>query len=178
MFFSIKIIPHRVLVGVIVSVFLLTAGCATPVGVSRVNEGIVYQQIDSSALISNSYSSATSVVLHRHGLQETNFTEDPEAFIRNLHGIAANDDRRDLLLSLSELCFLTAKTAEADQMQQMFDNPEFYYDPVETDDIFQSHDPVDPKTYYLGSSVYAYLFLLGEGAAARDRFYSGRAVSY
>ena len=83
--------PQRVMLGVILSAFAMTVGCTTPVGVSRVNEGVVYQQIDSSALTSNLYSSTTAVVLHRHGLEDKDFVADPELFSRNLHEIAAND---------------------------------------------------------------------------------------
>ncbi len=162
-YFKNRLIFYRILIGIVISSVAMTAGCTTPVGVSRVREEIVYQQIDRSALTSNLYSNSTAAVLHRHGLHEQDFSEDPENFISNLHDIAAKDERRDLLLSLSELCFLTAQRAEADQAQQLFDNREFFSSSDEPEELFLSRDPVDPGTYYLGSSVYAYLFLLSEG---------------
>ena len=162
-FYIIKIISHRVLFGLLISAVMMTVGCATPVGVSRVDESAVYNQINNSALTSNEYSSYTSVVLHRHGLPQEDFLANPEQFILKLHDIACHDERRDLLLALTELCFLAACQAEADQAQQPIDNQEFYYSPMNPDEIFPTHAPIRPKKYYLGSAVYAYLFLLGEG---------------
>jgi pimeloyl-ACP methyl ester carboxylesterase len=163
LFFKIKRMPHRMLVGVIAAVLLVTLGCATPVGVSRVSEKAVYKQIDSSVLTSNTYSSYTAVVLHRHGLQEGDFENDPGKFIRHLHEIATKDGRRDLLLALSELCFLAAQQAEADLSKPLFDSRELYSSPIETNDILPAHEPVHPRTYYMGSAVYAYLFIMGPG---------------
>lgn len=173
-FYTIKMILRRIMVGVVMSAVMMTFGCTTPVGVSRVNESVVYKQINSSALTSNAYSSYTSVVLHRHGLQKKDFLKDPEQFIQKLHEIACHDERRDLLLSLSELCFLAARQAEAKQAQQVFDNRDFYYYPVETDEFFSTHEPIKPKKYFLGSAVYAYLFLLGEGSEAPPGPYDRR----
>ncbi len=163
-FYIKDMISRPLLFGLVVFFVLLTFGCATPVGVSRVNESAVYSQINSSALTSNEYSSYTSVILHRHGLPDDDFLADPVQFIKKLHDIACHDERRDLLLSLSELCFLVAHKAEADQSQQVIDNREFYYSPMNPDGIFPTHEPISPKKYYLGSAVYAYLFLLGEGS--------------
>jgi pimeloyl-ACP methyl ester carboxylesterase len=163
LFFKIQMPLRRILAGVIVSALSMVVGCATPVGVTRVNEKVVYKQIDNSSLTSNSYSSYTAVVLHRHGLHEDDFFNDPEKFIRNLHEIAINDGRRDLLLALSELCFLAAQQAEADLSKLLFDARELYSSPIETNDILPPHEPVHPRTYYMGGAVYAYLFLMESG---------------
>jgi len=163
LFFKNKMKFRGIMIGVVMAALFILNGCATPVGVSRVNEKTVYRQIDSSALTSNSYSSYTAAVLYRYGLQEDAFIKDPEKFIHNLHEIAGHDDRRDLLLALSELCFLAAEQAEADQNKQIFDAREAFYYPLEPDAILPSHAPIQPKRYYLGSAVYAYLFLLEPG---------------
>jgi pimeloyl-ACP methyl ester carboxylesterase len=162
-FFTIKMPPHRMLIGVFVSVLFMILGCATPVGLSRVSEKAVYKQIDNSALTSNTYSSYTAVVLHRYGLHEDELINDPEKFIRNLHEIAIHDGRRDLLLALSELCFLAAQKAEADQDKQLLDTRELFYSPLEPEVIQPTHAPIHPKQFYWGSAVYAYFFLLGPG---------------
>lgn len=154
---------YRVLCGVVMSAMAVLSGCATPVGVSRVNEKGVYRQIDGSALTTNSYSSYTAVVLHRHGLKEDDFLDNPREFVRNLHEIATYDDRRDLLLALSELCFLTAIKAKAAEETQPIDNREFFYSYVEPEELFPTHKPINPKDFFLGSAVYAYLFILGPG---------------
>jgi pimeloyl-ACP methyl ester carboxylesterase len=141
-------------------------GCATPVGVNKVNEETVYKQIDASALTSNTFSSYTAVVLHRYGLNESDFLNDPRQIISKLHKIACDDHRRDLLLCLSEMCFLAAWRAEAALENQFLDAREQYYYPFESNAIQPPHEPVNPRDYYLGSAVYAYLFLLGRGEEA------------
>lgn len=158
-----KNLSHRVFFGIFMSVTAFISGCATPVGVSRINEKGVYRQIDSSALTTNSYSSYTAVVLHRHGLKEDDFLDNPKEVVGNLHKIATNDDRRDLLLALSELCFLTATKAKTAEETRRIDNEEFFYSHVESEERFPTHQPINPKDFYLGSMVYAYLFLLGPG---------------
>jgi pimeloyl-ACP methyl ester carboxylesterase len=162
-FFKIKKSLHWMLDVIVLSALFMILGCATPVGVNRVNEKAVYKQIDESVLTSNSYSSYTAVVLHRHGLQEDDFLNDPQKFIRNLHEIATKDGRRDLMLALSELCFLAAQQAEADLDAHLFDARELFYSPLEPDVILPTHEPINPRNFYLGSAVYAYLFLLGPG---------------
>lgn len=163
-FFRIKNTLFRILLGSVILSIFVVCGCTTPVGVNRVSEKNAYNQIDESALTSNSYSSYTAVVLHRYALQENEFDEDPAMFIRKLHNIACRDDRRDILLCLSELCFLVAKRAEFENEKPVFDNRERFYYPIEPDVIGPLHEPINPRDYFLGSAVYAYLFLLGPGS--------------
>lgn len=156
--------PHQLrLAGMMAFVFVWLCGCATPVGVSRVNEKIVYQQIDKSALTENSYSSYTAVVMHRHGLNNDDFMNNPGELIRSLHQIAVSDGRRDLLLSLSELCFLTGKKAHAAQEAAEIDHQIRFFD---SPAVVESIDPflaINSQMFYRASVIYAYLFLLGPG---------------
>jgi pimeloyl-ACP methyl ester carboxylesterase len=115
-------------------------GCATPVGVSRLGERGAYHQITKSALNSRGYSSFTASVLHRYNLSDF-FGDSPERCIGDLHRIALEDDRRDTLFALSELCYLRAQKAPAN--------------PGRKGKLTQSD-------YHLGSAVYAYLYLLGD----------------
>jgi hypothetical protein len=88
----------------------------------------------------DTYSDASRYVLHRFFLEEA-FKKDPGAAIETLHDLACEDDRRDLLYTLSELTYLSARRAGSSN------------DP-------DTHEQVRP--YYLASAVYAYLYLLGE----------------
>ena len=115
-------------------------GCSTPVGVTRLGERSAYAQIARSALISDHYSSFTASVLHRYNLQEA-FDKAPLDCIRKLHAIAAQDERRDPLFALAELCYLRASKAPVRRKR--------------SDDVRESD-------YYLGAAVYAYLYLLGD----------------
>jgi len=100
---------HRIACLIILTGITVVMGCATPVGLTHVKERVVYEQISDSALVSDSYSSYTAVVLHRYGLRENEFWDEPVEFIKKLHGIACRDERRDVLLALSELCFLAGQ---------------------------------------------------------------------
>jgi pimeloyl-ACP methyl ester carboxylesterase len=163
-FSSVKIILQQIFSIFAVLGVLSLCGCATPVGVNQVSEKTVYRQIDESVLNSDDYSSYTAVVLHRYDLAKDEFDKEPKAFIKTLHHIACNDDRRNVLLALSELCFLTARQAVSANKKQPFDNREFFYSPLEPEPIWPIHDPVNPDEYFLGAAVYAYLFLLGPGS--------------
>ena len=109
-------------------------GCATPVGVKELGERAAYRQISRSALSSDHYSSFTASVLHRHNLLKA-FESSPKEAILVLHGIAIEDDRRDAIFALAELCYLTAEETSGQES----------------------------RDYYLCTAVYAYLYLLGDG---------------
>ena len=150
--------------GLAVYSVLMISGCATPVGVSKANESDVYRQINDSVLTSNNYSSYTAAVLHRHGFEEKYFSENPVELIATLNEIACRDERRDIVLALSELCFLAANKAASDRHLGYIDNRDFFYTlSMDSDEGVSVKQPVDPQRYFLGSAVYAYLFLLGQG---------------
>jgi pimeloyl-ACP methyl ester carboxylesterase len=116
------------------------AGCATPVGTRNVGIKKSYEHINSNAIKDDTYSDASRTVLHRFFLEEV-FKKDPGAAIETLHDLACEDDRRDLLFALSELTYLSGRRASSSN------------DP----DILKQ-----ARSYYLGSAVYAYLYLLGD----------------
>jgi pimeloyl-ACP methyl ester carboxylesterase len=152
-----------VLIGVFLASVAAVCGCSTPVGVSRVRVAKVYDQINISALTANTYSSYTSVVLSRYGMNERKFKKDPGLLVEQLHTIACHDERRDVLLALSELCLLTARKAVSDHRRAV--KPVLPHGTALDTDVFADADEqVDPKQYFLGAAVYAYLFLMGEGS--------------
>lgn len=121
--------------------FSLLAGCSIPIGVTRVSTGESYRQSIANPINEGVPSTATRVVLQRHDLTGA-FSDDPVETIRFLNERAKVDERRDLLFALAELSYLHGERLKG------------------------SHSPADDAhapDYFLLSSVYAYLYLLGEG---------------
>ena len=85
----------------------LLAGCATPVGVSRVDSQEAYRIQNESALATGRLSEATQKVLRRHDLLDL-FDQQPTEVIARLHrGLQPRGDD-DRLFALTELSFLQA----------------------------------------------------------------------
>lgn len=123
---------------------LVVAGCSRPIGAERISGRVSHQHLNRSALTSGSCSSDTGVVLHRFDLT-AEFRRDPEGTLRVLHGKALTDHRRDILFALAELNFL-----HGERLQRS----------VKPGQSMQAPD------YFLSASIYASLFLLGNGQEA------------
>ena len=87
---------------------LAACGCATPVGVKRVDEQAAYRQLTSNALSSGKPSAYSTQLLERTALAER-FDKDPEATLAILHSGLGQPDERDRLFALSELSLSCAK---------------------------------------------------------------------
>jgi hypothetical protein len=78
-------------------IFLLLAialsGCATPIGVTRVDMITSYEDINANALFGDELSMDTKIVLRRFNLTEQD-QMDPPAFIARLHKQVMSDRRR------------------------------------------------------------------------------------
>lgn len=118
----------------------LVSGCATPIGTREVGVKRTYEQINVTAIKEDTYSDASADVLHRFFLQDL-FKKDPDKAIKILHDKACEDERRDLLYTLSELTYLTADRVRKSSTETGIDKA---------------------GSYYMASAVYAYLYLLGE----------------
>jgi pimeloyl-ACP methyl ester carboxylesterase len=95
---------NRVSVAALVVAFVAT-GCATPVGVSRVDPGAAYRLHTVSALSEGQPSEASKMVLRRLGLMDR-FDEEPVAVLAELHdGLAPTGDEWRLF-ALADLSFL------------------------------------------------------------------------
>ncbi len=121
--------------------FGLLAGCSIPIGVVRISSGESYRQSTVNPLNEGVWSTFTRVVLQRHNLTDADF-DDPVKTIRFLNETAKVDERRDLLFALAELSYLHGERLKGSN---------------------SSVDAARAPDYFLLSSVYAYLYLLGEG---------------
>jgi pimeloyl-ACP methyl ester carboxylesterase len=119
----------------------LLAGCSIPIGVTRVSTGESYRQSTANPLNEGVPSTATRVVLQRYDLTIAN-ADDPVKTIRFLNETAKVDERRDLLFALAELSYLHGERLKGGN---------------------SSVDAKQAPDYFLLSSVYAYLYLLGDG---------------
>ena len=120
---------------------LLLAGCVAPIGADRVSTRLAYDQVDANALRTGKPSAATASLLHRYELDPL-AARHPDQAVRLLHQKALDTGDRDLLFALAELSYVAGE------------------------DIRRSVTPWDPRDardYYLGSAVYAWLYLFGEG---------------
>jgi pimeloyl-ACP methyl ester carboxylesterase len=120
---------------------LILAGCAAPIGADRVTTRQAYAQVDANALRTGKPSAATVSLLHRHDLDRL-AADEPDEAVRQLHEKALATGERDLLFALAEMSYVAG------------------------DNIRRSVKPWDPRDardYYLGSAIYAYLYLFGEG---------------
>jgi pimeloyl-ACP methyl ester carboxylesterase len=120
---------------------VLATGCAgrNPIGATQVTPRVAYQQTDQTVLNSGRLSAETISQLHRHNLERV-LADDPIGTLTNLHAKATASGERDLLFALSELSYYTAERVRKSVV---------------------GWDSRDPRDYYLGTAVYAYLFLFG-----------------
>jgi pimeloyl-ACP methyl ester carboxylesterase len=109
-------------------------GCSTVIGTREVGFRTAYEQINTNALLNDTYSTTSKNVLHRYNLRKQ-FEKDPRKTLMSLHGKTREDDRRDLLFTLAELSYYTAG---------------------------RTSKPRDAKAYYLSAAVYAYFYLFDE----------------
>jgi pimeloyl-ACP methyl ester carboxylesterase len=123
---------------------LLLAGCTAPIGADRVTTRQSYAQVDANALRTGKPSANTVAILHRYDLDRLAAAQPDEA-VRQLHQKAIITGERDLLFALAELSHVAGGHIGRS---------------------VKPWDSRDPRDYYLGSAVYAWLFLFGEGKDA------------
>jgi len=121
---------------------LLLAGCTTPIGAEKVTVRQAYAEVDETALRTGRLSAATVAALNRFDLDRL-ASRHPDEAVGLLHATALATGERDLLFALAELSYSAG------------------------DHLRRSAIPRktrDPRDFYLGSAVYAWLFLFGPNA--------------
>ncbi len=129
----------------VVAGFLLIAwlfvGCAAPIGATQVTTRQSYDQVAANALRTDKPSAETVSLVHRYGLRDL-AESHPDQAVQKLHELAVTTGDRELLFALSEMSYVAAR-----QIRRSV----------------TPWDKRDERDYYLGSAVYAWLFLFGEG---------------
>jgi pimeloyl-ACP methyl ester carboxylesterase len=92
------------LLGLLACLTLLSAACATPIGVVRGSTQEVHQELTANVLSAGRPSEWSKQVLHRENLSER-FTDDPAATLAELHKRLRTSVNSDVLFALAELSF-------------------------------------------------------------------------
>jgi pimeloyl-ACP methyl ester carboxylesterase len=95
---------------------LFASGCATPVGVSRLDEQAAHRKLNMNVLSSGTPSAYSTQILERTALSQR-YKEEPEAVLAELNSGLGKPDERDRLFALAELSFAHA---EASHKQSYF----------------------------------------------------------
>lgn len=96
--------------GTLAIVLLLASGCATPVGVTRLDEQAAHRELGANVLSAGKPSSYSTQILERTKLSER-FKNDPEPVLAELNSGLGKTDEQDRLFALSELSFAYAEEA-------------------------------------------------------------------
>jgi pimeloyl-ACP methyl ester carboxylesterase len=120
---------------------LLCSGCVAPIRADRVTTRQAYAQVQANALRTGKPSASTVAVLHRFNLDQMANRKPTEA-VRLLHQKALATGERDLLFAMAELSHMAG-----DRLRRGV----------------RPGESREASDFYLGSAVYAWLFLFGEG---------------
>ncbi len=91
-------------------IFLFASGCATPVGVTHLDEQAAHRELNANILSTGKPSAYSTQILERTALSER-FRNDPETVLAELNSGLGKPDERDRLFALSELSFAYAEDA-------------------------------------------------------------------
>jgi pimeloyl-ACP methyl ester carboxylesterase len=123
-----------------------------PIGADRTTTQRAYARVNANALRTGRPGPDTVSILHRLELSEL-AQDQPDEAVRRLHEKALQTGERDLLYALSEMSFLAG-----DRIRHSV----------------KPWDPRDARDYYLGSAVYAWLFLFGEAKGEKPSAFDRR----
>jgi pimeloyl-ACP methyl ester carboxylesterase len=92
----------------ILAIILLASSCATPVGVTRLDEQAAHRELGSNVLSTGRPSDYSTQILERTALS-ARFRSDPKTVLAELNSGLGKTDERDRLFALSELSFAYAE---------------------------------------------------------------------
>ena len=94
----------------LIFIVLLGSGCATPVGVTRLDEQAAHRELNANVLSTGKPSAYSTQILERMALGGR-FKTDPEPVLAELNSGLGKTDERDRLFALSELSFVHAEAS-------------------------------------------------------------------
>ena len=128
------------LIGVVAIAGLL-AGCGSARGAKRTTTQSAYTQVNANALGTGKPSADSVALLHHYQLSHL-LERQPDEVVRKLHELALASGERNTLFALAELSYVAGEQIRRG---------------------LRPWDKRDPRDFYLGSAVYAWLFLFGDG---------------
>ncbi len=96
---------------IILGALAVLSGCATPVGVARLDTQESYRKLTANVLTHSTLSAPTMQILNRNGLAEK-FQTLPEDVIATIHKGTSTESEADRLFALAELSFLHASRSQ------------------------------------------------------------------
>jgi len=124
------------------SIALFATGCATPVGVSRLDQQAANRKLEANVLSTGKPSAYSTQILERTALRK-HFKKDPEAVLARLNSDFAKPGETHRLFALSELSFAHA---EASSNQSYYLASAVYaYAFLFPKDPTQTPEPYDPR---------------------------------
>ena len=94
----------------LIFIVLFGSGCATPVGVTRLDEQAAHRELNANVLSTGKPSAYSTQILERMALGGR-FKTDPEPVLAELNSGLGKTDERDRLFALSELSFVHAEAS-------------------------------------------------------------------
>ena len=105
-----KSILRSACVAIFAFVVLSASGCATPVGVKRLDEQAAHRELNANILSTGKPSDYSTQILERSALTER-FKSDPPSVLAELNSGLGKPDEHDRLFALSELSFAYAENS-------------------------------------------------------------------
>lgn len=136
----------------LIAALLILSACSPPVGVTRITPEESYREATRNALSEDGIGNETLTVLHRHNLDAL-YETDPPSALRQLHRVALQDDRRDILFALAEGSHAWAKSLG---------------------DLPPTAGRLTRSDAFLQAAIYAYLYLLGPSSEPPPTPYDNR----
>src|SRR5713101_285073 len=97
-------IVRSVSIAMLAFIALFASGCATPVGVKRLDEQAAHRALNANVLSTGKPSDYSTQILERSALSDR-FKSDPQTVLAELNSGLGKPDERDRLFALSELSF-------------------------------------------------------------------------
>jgi hypothetical protein len=104
---------RRALIVLVALAPLVAGGCATPVGVERLDPQAVHRELTGNVLSTGELSQFSQNVLRQNAVDEL-AEEDAAAALAHLHPVVAADPAPDALFALAELSFHQPRAAAGD----------------------------------------------------------------
>ena len=155
--------PRPAVFSFLIAAIVVFNGCATPVGVRRMDPAEANRRLTESVLTSQNLSAPTLQLLNRADLAEK-FKSHPTEVISSLHESMLTASEPDVIFALAELSFLHA-TRSGDR-SYFLASAVYAYASIFPKDAKDALDPFDPR---LRTAVDLYNQGLAEGFAQKEK---------
>ena len=155
--------PRPAVFSLLIAAIVVFNGCATPVGVRRMDPAEANRRLTESVLTSQNLSAPTLQLLNRADLAEK-FKSHPTEVISSLHESMLTASEPDVIFALAELSFLHA-TRSGDR-SYFLASAVYAYASIFPKDAKDALDPFDPR---LRTAVDLYNQGLAEGFAQKEK---------